>query len=202
MFSLLIRDLLTDRVNRPIRNQLLAHVPNGATLLEIGCANGRLLIEAAPRLRHGVGIDLERRMLVAAEERARHANSSNVRFVCADAGRLAELELGRFDIAIASLCLHAMDAANADMVLRALGQCVATLLLVDFGYPPTITTRIAMHCDEMLAGHYRRFLDYYTTGGLPTRISAAGLSIRSEEAMQARYLRLWICNGYAPTAGG
>ena len=197
MLSLLLRDQLTDRVNSPIRRQLLSHIPDGATVLEIGCANGRLLIEAAARLHRGVGLDLDATMLATAEARARRAGASTLRFFCADAGRLAELGLGSFDIAIASLCLHAMDTATAIHVLKELGRHATKVLLVDFCYPPTIASRIAVHCDEILSGHYRRFLEYRATGGLPSHISAAGLYVRAEEAMQASYLRLWICGSRA-----
>jgi SAM-dependent methyltransferase len=87
--------------SRPQADFLLEHLPASASLLEVACGNGRLLIELADRgaLSEGVGHDIAASRIEFARRWAEDAGHSALSFEAAD---VLESELGeeRYDAAI------------------------------------------------------------------------------------------------------
>src|SRR4051812_11879024 len=67
------------------RDVIAALLGPEATLLEIGCGNGRLLIALADRLRAGIGIDLARSRVAFARAWAQDAGQRHLTFIAGDA---------------------------------------------------------------------------------------------------------------------
>lgn len=91
-------------------------IPEGSSVLELGSGTGNLL--AALRPGRGVGVDFSQGM--ADYARQRHADTTNLRFVCADAHMLADaLEPDeKFDFIILSDLIH--DVWDLQTILEAI----------------------------------------------------------------------------------
>ena len=84
---------------------LLALVPRGLSVVDIGTGTGGMLPQLAEFASRVVAIDQSAQMLKVARERARRLGLAHVEFHKAEAGKLP-LQSGQFDAAFASLVLH------------------------------------------------------------------------------------------------
>lgn len=69
------------------RFERIAYDFSGATVLDIGCNQGGMLLEIADQIRHGVGIDFDHRMINAATALASHRAATNLDFFVFDLQR-------------------------------------------------------------------------------------------------------------------
>jgi SAM-dependent methyltransferase len=107
---------------------LLALVPSGWTVADLGCGTGALAAELAPRVRRVIAVDQSAAMLRAARKRAEGLGLANVEWHEADLAALP-LEGGRCDAAVMALVLAYLDdpapaLAEAARVLRPGGRLV------------------------------------------------------------------------------
>ncbi|BDG03694.1 ArsR/SmtB family transcription factor [Anaeromyxobacter oryzae] len=105
---------------------LLALLPPGWTVADLGCGTGALVAELAPRVRRVVAVDQSAAMLRAARKRT--ASLPNVELHEADLAALP-LETGRCDAALMTLVLAYLDAPlpalrEAARILRPGGRLV------------------------------------------------------------------------------
>ncbi len=113
-------------------------------LLDIGTGTGRILEILAPRVQHGVGVDLSSGMLTVARSNIERHGLSHLQVRKGDMYRLP-VESSSVDLAIVHMVLHYSDEPlevirEAARVLRPRGR----LLLVDF----------AAHGEEMLRDEF------------------------------------------------
>jgi ArsR family transcriptional regulator len=111
---------------------VLGLLPEGQVVVDLGCGTGGLLATLAPAVRTAVGVDRERAMLQAAEERLAHQlskqDAARVRLVEGLLGALP-LETDSVDCALCMLVLHhvrdpAPVFAEVRRVLRSGGRFV------------------------------------------------------------------------------
>jgi SAM-dependent methyltransferase len=71
----------------PQADFLLRHIPGGVDMLEIGCGNGRLLVELARRhaISRGLGVDVARSRIAFAQQWAADEACDGLEFIVADA---------------------------------------------------------------------------------------------------------------------
>ena len=87
----------------------------GEQVLDVGCGNGAITIEAARRARPGgraVGVDLSTAMLAVARERAVAANADEAEFVHANAQEY-EFSASAFDVVVSRFGVMFFDDPNA-----------------------------------------------------------------------------------------
>lgn len=106
-----------------------AHLPRGGRLLDVGCGTGTLLLELAPHLGAGLGLDLSPRMISIAEGKAAAAAVTHVRFEARGADRLSELEGAGYDCVFLFNILH-LVADPAALLSAAAGALAPGGLLV------------------------------------------------------------------------
>ena len=110
-----------------------ARIPEGATVLDVGCGNGALLAALAPLIEKGVGVDASVPMLERARLRTRH--EPNLSFVALD-GPVLPVADASVDVVLCVLAWRYLDwdpmAAEIRRVLRPEGR----LLLVDMVVSP------------------------------------------------------------------
>jgi SAM-dependent methyltransferase len=120
--------LFVEPFSRPIFSEALTVIgpflARDARVLDLGCGSGGELCRVARRVPGGevVGVDLAKRMVVAAHRMARARGLDNCAFFQADAGELPPDFTGRFDVVYSSLAHHHYPdpAAAARSVLRCL----------------------------------------------------------------------------------
>ncbi len=143
---------------------LLALLPPGWTVADLGCGTGALAAELAPRVRRVIGVDQSAAMLRAA--RRRTEGLPNVELHEADLAALP-IEAARCDAALLVLVLAYLEApapalAEATRVLRPGGR----LVVVD----------AARHDDEDLRRRMGQVHPGFEPGALAALLRAAGLA--------------------------
>ena len=78
-------------------------------LLDVGCGPGILTIELADRFEEAIGLDPDGDMLVEGARRAVEAKTGNVRWVCALAEDIPDLDLGTFKLVTFGQSFHWTD---------------------------------------------------------------------------------------------
>ena len=131
-----IYHLFVEPFSRPIFSEALTIIDSflarDARVLDVGCGSGRELCRVARQVRRGevVGVDLARRMVMAAHRMARARRLGNCAFFQADAADLPASFTRAFDLVYSSLAHHhytdpAGAARSALRCLRAGGlYCV------------------------------------------------------------------------------
>jgi ArsR family transcriptional regulator len=152
---------------------LLALLPPGLTVADLGCGTGQALSALAPHVRRAIGVDRESAMLEAAAHRLADVENVELRRGGLDALPLADAEV---DAALCMLVLHHVDPlppAFAEMarVLTAGGRCVVLDMVAH---------------DQV---EYRETMGHKHLGFAPEDVSGlaagAGLRVTSHRALPA-----------------
>ncbi len=183
--ALLWRRWVSARYLAPINRQLAAEVPDGATVFDLGCADGELLLRLAPRIDSGLGIDLSDALITAAADRADRAGYHNLTFADGDVSEMLRMLPVQPTVSVVSLLLHELPRQEAQLLLQRLGQISDKLLIADLAEPPSALTRLLLSLgwlDE----------DYFEQGGVRSLLHAAGIPIEKEISTAHPALRIWV----------
>lgn len=183
--ALLWRRMVTAHYLAPVNRQLAAEVPDRATVFDLGCAEGSLLLTLAPRIDSGLGVDLSDAMITAAAGRAEHAGYHNLTFADGDVSEMLRMLPVQPAVTIVSLLLHELPRQEAQLLLQRLGQISDKLLIADLTAPPSPIARL-------LLGLGRVDGDYFSQGGVPALLQAAGIPIEREMSTSHPALRIWV----------
>src|SRR3989338_6490982 len=69
---------------REVEKKLLASIPKGSRILDVGCGSGRFSIGTAQSGHTVIGIDITQAAITAASERAKNLKLDNVNFLVSD----------------------------------------------------------------------------------------------------------------------
>lgn len=154
-------------------------------VIEIGSGTGDLLIRGADKLCLGVGVDLDVAMVKFANQRAQ--GKSNIQFK-QGSGLTVK---GHFDIATASLCLHALPFDSARDLLAHMLTLAPTVLIADFIQPPRFIDKLTLEIDELISGHYLNYCRYKQAGGMPSLANDAGAKIVKQYSSSIACVSIW-----------
>lgn len=185
-----------DPVLRRIRRQVADHIPEGASVLDVGCGTGAQLIHLAPQIARGVGIELAPRMVQRGQARIREAGLTHLSIQLADAQKLDAFADRHFSVAVSTLVLHEMPDQARLPVLNEMKRLAGTLILVDWACPqPGPWRKWSTYLIERIAGrqHYQGFRSYMAGGGMPALLKKAGLEVSEVQDMGKGTIKLWLC---------
>jgi len=186
----------------PVRRLVMNWVPEGSSVVDIGCGTGAQLFALSDRIVSGVGVDLSHTQINHAQKRADRLNLTHIEFFTADATRLDSILDEKFGIAVTSMVIHEMPTEVRLPVLKAMSRIAQQLILVDWeASQPTLWRRIGAHAIERLAGgdHYRGFRSFTASGGIPALLKQADLTVIDEQETAKGTIRLWLCRSHAKT---
>lgn len=169
----------------PVNRQLASEVPDGATVFDLGCADGNVLLALAPRIASGLGIDLDEAMITTAAANADRAGYHNLTFADGDVSEMLRMLPVKPTVTVVSLLLHELPRLDALILLQRLGQMSDRLLIVDLVEPPPLMTRLML-------GLGRAEPAYFSLGGTPALLQAAGIAIEREMNTALPHLRIWL----------
>ena len=190
--KVLIKSKLADRALQPLREELSALIPEGVSLLEIGCGTGSFMLRCAAKITHGLGVDLNAPMVDYANKQRTANNIKNVRFECVNA---LHLDPSLFDIATSTLCLHELAEKDACQLLSAMLKTSQKVIIADYGYCKSLAGKFAIELDEMLSGHYRNFKRYQKNGAIPAYAKQIGARIEREYTSEIEGIYIWVIQG-------
>lgn len=153
-------------------------IPEGASVLDIGCGTGLLCLALREQKRcHVVGIDLSMRQL----EFARKSNPfPDVAFAHEDATDLSAYGDNAFDYATMLMMIHELNKSQQALVLKEALRVARKAILVDSVVPlPKNARGIAIRIVESTFGHdhYQNFKNFLAAGGLRGTLKESGLPI-------------------------
>lgn len=198
-------DRVIEPLNAPLGKAGLSFHPigEGDSVLDVGCGTGVHLEAYAQAGARCHGVDLSAAMLEVAENRLGDA----AELTLASATHLPHPDAA-FDLVVASLFLHELDADTRRKVLDEMARVVrpdGRLLVIDYrvgdlrlkGRMWRGTTTVI----ERLAGseHFREWRRYLASGGLPANLPS-GLGIEKEKIVAGGNLALWLVKQGPPPA--
>jgi SAM-dependent methyltransferase len=178
---------LYDRFIAPNQDAAFALVRSlilpGSSLLDVGCATGRMAFQLATVCSRIDAIDPSRRNIAAATSRFLRNPNDVIHFHHTDlAGFLGDGQ-GQFDVATISYVIHEIDEPERIGILHSLASAASTVILVDFLVPqPSLPIRLMNTLVEFSAGpeHFRGFRSFVRGGGLTGLVGRARLEIVRE----------------------
>lgn len=169
--------LLIDSITRRQREEVIKRIPQGASVLDIGCGTGELgLVLHELKGCKVVGVDLSTQMVQFANERNLY---SEVTFLHRDAADISDFEDYHFDYGTACMLLHELPFESQRRVLAELTRLTHAAVLVDYNVPlsnkmPGLVSRLI----EATLGrdHLGNFQAYLEAGGLVEILRKSGIN--------------------------
>ena len=186
--KVLVKSKGADRVLKPLREELTGLIPEEATVFEVGCGTGDLLLQSASKISSGLGVDIDPAMIKFAESRRNAMGFDHLNFECIDALTMAPQF---FDIATATLCLHELPMQKACDLLKMMVQNSNMVLVADFTAAKSIFGRISIECDELMSGHYRNYKRYREMGEVPFYAKKVGVKVYQEIPSTIDGISIW-----------
>lgn len=181
-----------NRFQAGLHRLILKQIEPGQRILDAGCGTGNLTLKLAAQAREVVGVDLSPAMIETAQERLRHSELDNVRFLEADLTQALAGETDHvFDLALSVMVVHEMPTQVRLDALREMARLARRVFIVDFETPQRWNLAgLRNRTFEMLAGatHYRAFRDYRARGGMPRIAKTAGLSCEKSRSVDSKTL--------------
>lgn len=186
---------LLDRLDSPLHRRLVAAVPAGASVLDIGCGSGGVSLGLAKKCRKVVGVDASERMIRAAEKRLAKSGLNNVCFGETEALEFLTVTNEKFDFIILSLVLHEMSPHLRAAVLENSRRAADKLVIQDYATPiKSPYWRFVTRLIERMTSpaHYRNFCDFQNSGGLLPLLKKHGYRIESDRINRQGFLRITV----------
>lgn len=171
-----IKTHTVDRYLQPLRLQLLKALPDGVSLLEIGCGTGDLLFRAAPQISYGLGVDADSELISYARRKKQQNNLLHLDF---QAEYLQPaFDLGRtFEWGVACLFFHVLPAEEAISVLKTLKEHCDQIWIAAFVQPSNKKEEGLMWLDQRFSGHYQHYRNYANQGYMEGLLREAEVEI-------------------------
>lgn len=180
---------IIDRLNRSLHSVVFASHPGerGMRVLDIGCGTGAQLVRYAAAGCAVSGVDSSPAMI----SKARTSLGPEADLRLADARDLPYAD-GEFELVVASLFIHELDAAARMAVLSEASRVLSatgSLVVVDFGAgdltPRGRIRRFVSRLFERAAGreHFANHAAFLAAGGTPAAIAASPLRLESERLL-------------------
>lgn len=179
-----------------IRRRIVALVPEGSTVIDVGSGSGDQLLYLAPHIKTGVGVELSQSMINTSLQQASKHGITNCHFLYADALDLSQFTDQSYDIAMGSLVIHEMPEEKRIPVLSEMKRLGKTVILVDWIHPQTsIWKKFSTHLIERLAGkeHYSGFCSFIKAGGIPGLLEKVGFDVLDTQITGKGTIQLWVC---------
>ena len=168
-----------DPLMKPSRRKVIDYIPEGKSVIDIGCGTGELCFELRGEKQcQVVGVDLSLTMLDFASD---HNPYPEVRFFHQDATDLEDFQDGNFDYAIIAFLIHEVFSAAQQKIVAEAWRVAQEVVFVDSSAPlPWNITGIVKRGIEVGVGfeHYPQFRSYIDSGGVMGILEAAGLDSR------------------------
>lgn len=190
-------DQLIEPMQSGVRRVALDVVPPRPEwhVLDVGCGTGTGMVPYVEAGCTVVGVDTSPAMLERAATRLGDQAELHL-----SSGDILPFDDDRFDLVATSMVLHAVPADMRTAVVREMARVAKTgsrLLFVDFRFGslrgwkgPSL--RALHEVIERLSGHYSRYRTFKASGGIPSVVHEAGLSIQREKIIAGGNMAIYV----------
>ena len=174
---------LIDGKLKEARQAIVDLVPEGATVLDVGCGTGELCFELCRQKGcKVVGLDLSSKMIRFAEKRNPYPD---VTFVHGDATDLSAYPKNSFDFAVMLVFIHELEPEPQKQALREALRVARKLIICESVSPlPRNKGGFLIWLAETLFGyeHKSQFRRFLAEGGIAGLLSTSGLPAQIEHS--------------------
>lgn len=182
-----------DTQESKIRRKIFSLIPDGSTVLDVGCGTGGFALKLSERSRSVTGVDVSEKMIRTARKRKEKAGAENVEFLCADATKLTDVLNQKFEYATMSFFLHELPPETRLKILQEVKQVADRILILDYHVPqPRSFWGSAVWLIEFFAGreHFRNFRNFLQLGGLNTLPEQVGLPVNYRRINRSKIFKV------------
>ena len=191
-FRLWLKVNAADKILATVRDQLRGKLESGSTVLEVGSGTGDFLIQSAPKISYGCGVDIDQEMINYSVNIKEKHGIDNVDFICADIG---SLKIDVYDIATSTLCLHEMNDESACEILELMASKSSKVLIADYTAADGFLQKISIEFDELISGHYSNYKKYRKSGDIPGYADRLGLVVVDTIRTKIDGISIWVIDG-------
>lgn len=169
IFSYYFYRLSIDPLLSGVRKHISSLIEPNATVADIGCGTGELVLALSCKAKMVVGFDINSELLKYASARSKNLKLENVKFISKDITNTNFFCERHFDYAVFSMVLHQFSLDEASKILDLIKGIAKYIVLADFNIPlPKNIYGLGAKLIEKLAGgqHYINFINYQKEGGL------------------------------------
>jgi len=144
-------------------------IPEGSSVLDVGCGTGRLCFQLHDKCRKIDGVDASERNINVANKNINKNLYQNIEFHNNDINSFLEESKNKYDYAILSYVIHEIDEIKRESILKLLTLYTEKIIIIDYIYPhPKTFTGIVNRIVEFFAGriHYKNFKSYMKNNGI------------------------------------
>lgn len=159
-----IYDLFIAPYQDKLYSTILDLVEPNSSILDVGCATGRLAKFAAGSCRSYVGIDPSEKNIIRARKSAYDGE-----FIHIDVQTFADSSMDKFDYSIITFVIHEVAAEMRMDIIESMKKVSREIIIGDYLIPrPAGRWKYSTEVIEFLAGpdHYSNFKNYEQHGGL------------------------------------
>jgi SAM-dependent methyltransferase len=168
-------------------------IPDGSTVIDVGCGPGSLVLKLSAKCKRVTGVDKSHRMIAYARKKKKKMGAAHVTFSCEDASTMGVKPYEPYSFAIICMCLHGMSRKSRRDVIETCFTLSRRVILTDFISPfPKNILGAGQIILELIEGResYRNFREWQRQGGIDGLMQQMGLKVIEE--------KLWS-NGFGKT---
>jgi SAM-dependent methyltransferase len=176
----LFEKIMEKRSREMFVGPISAFIEEGASVIDIGCGIGSLVLNLSPVCSKVVGIDVSSKMIAYAKKRQKKEQYPNVEFHHLCASLLAEVFPDTFEYGVMGQMLHEISEEIRDTILRAAKKVATKLIIADYRTPlPRNMYGMMITFVESIAGaeHNRNFKSWQANGGIDSFLVRHGLQV-------------------------
>lgn len=184
IFSYYFYRLSIDPLLSGVRKHISSLIEPNATVADIGCGTGELVLALSCKAKMVVGFDINSELLKYASVRSKNLKLENVKFISKDIINTNFFHEGHFDYAVFSMVLHQFSLEEASKILDLIKRTARYIILADFMAPlPDSIFGFGAKLVEKVAGgqHYKNFKKYQNEGGLNYFLDKHKLSVEENQ---------------------
>jgi len=184
-----------DRIGGEENNRAIINIlPEGCSVIEIGCGTGYLSYQLSVKCSRVTGVDTSPKMIDFARKVNSGGKYTNLDFqLIGKDSILTDEFVDKFDFALIKMVLHENEPHVRDLILQNIIGVASQAIIADWVYPlPGGLTGFVSNAIEFIAGreHFRNFRQWCSTGGIMGFVESKGLQVLEYKDYSSRTGRI------------
>ncbi len=184
-----------DRIIAPYQtglfNQIKEIIPDGSSIIDVGCGTGYLEFLLADKCKYALGIDLSKRNIKRANRNLIQNQRPEIGFEHKSLSEIKAEKGLQFDYAITTYVIHEVNEHERLALMLDMAKVAKRLIIGDYLAPqPKNKAGVLNEVIEFIAGneHYRNFKNFQKKGGIHALLKEGNFRIISEIVNESNHI--------------